>query len=405
MSQTASKIPLTREQWRVIVVLWLAYTFYYIGRVNLSPALTYVAESLHISRAEVGVLGTAMFWAYAVGQLVNGELGNHFSPRKIIALGVGTIALVNLLFSTQTALLPMMILWGINGFAQSTGWGPMLRILAEHLDTEQRTRVSMPFSLSYQFGTAASWLLATLLVVWSGWQAAFLVPGCILLMALALWWWTGVDAPKTVVERAPFQWSSLWRDLVSAWRVMLVTAVMGIVYTSVNLWLPTYFADTNLFDSGFISVISSIMPLIGAVGMVTAAALLNRTDNALSVLRIFLVGILLSAALAAFSVGYLQVFFVSFIMFVMGSVSAMLTTSIPLMLASSGRASSTAGTINAIHYIGGGLAGVVVGGLVESGGWSSVFMLWAGCSLVALILLGLQNSYSQYENRQGNSAS
>jgi sugar phosphate permease len=388
LSQAAAKNPLTRGQWRVIITLWLIYVFYYIGRVNLSPALTSITESLHVSRAEVGVLGTAMFWAYAVGQLVNGELGNHFSPRKIIALGMGTVVLVNFLFGAQTTLLPMIILWGINGFAQSTAWGPMLRILAEHLDSEQRTRVSMPFSLSYQFGTAISWFLATVLVMWIGWQSAFFVPACIIVVALAGWWWMRVDAPKTVTASSSFQWSSLWKDLASAWRVMLVTAVMGIVYTSVNLWLPTYFADTHLFDNGFISVISSVMPMIGATGMIAAAVLLNRTGSALYVLRIFLVGILVSTVLAAISTGYVQVGFVSFLMFVMGSVSAMLTTSIPLMLASSGRASSTAGTINAIHYLGGGIAGIVSGGLVESGGWGSVFALWAGCALVALLLLG-----------------
>jgi sugar phosphate permease len=65
----------------------------------------------------------------------------------------------------------------------------------------------------------------------------------------------------------------------------------------------------------------------------------------------------------------------------------MLTTTIPLMLASSGRASSTAGTINAINYFGGGLAGVLVGSLVESRVWSNVFGLWTLCAGVALLVM------------------
>ncbi|MFN8371405.1 MAG: MFS transporter [Anaerolineae bacterium] len=386
-SSQLDKRALDSTQLRVVLILWFAYALYYVGRVNLSPALTSLSESLHVTRAEVGVLGTAMFWAYAIGQIINGELGNHVSPRKLIAFGFATIALVNLLFSLQTSLLPMVLLWAVNGFAQSTGWGPMLRILSEHLTPTQRTRLSVPFSLNYQFGTAFTWFLATLLVLWGGWRAAMFVPGCILLVALALWWWRGVDAPQTNVPRPPFHWSDLWKDLTAAWRIMLVTAVVGIVYTSVNLWLPTYFADTQLFDSGFISIISSIMPLIGAAGMIIASILMRRSSSPLPVLRLFLLGIMTAAGLAALASGYLQVLFVSFVMFVMGSVSSILTTSMPLMLASSGRASSTAGTINAIHYFGGGLAGVLVGGLVESRVWSSVFALWALCALVALLLM------------------
>jgi sugar phosphate permease len=387
---SVSKSPnlaLNSNQLRVVITLWLVYALYYVGRVNLSPALASLAESLNVTRAEVGILGTAMFWAYAIGQLINGELGNHISPRKIIAVGFGTIAIVNLLFSAQTTLAPMLVLWAINGFAQSTGWGPILRILSEHLTVTQRTRVSMPFSLSYQFGTAFTWFLATLLVLSMGWQAALFVPGCIMVVALVLWLWFGADAPKSTVEPQPFKWSDLWKDMAGAWRIMLVTGIIGIVYTSVSLWLPTYFADTGLFDSGFISVISSIMPLIGAAGMLVAAWMIRRTNDPLSVLRTFVFGIMVAAGLAALTTGAVQVLFIAFVVLAMGSTSSMLTTTIPLMLASSGRASSTAGTINAINYFGGGLAGVLVGSLVESRVWSNVFGLWTLCAGVALLLM------------------
>jgi sugar phosphate permease len=83
-------------------------------------------------------------------------------------------------------------------------------------------------------------------------------------------------------------------------------------------------------------------------------------------------------------------------MFALGGSAALLMGSIPLVIAGSGRASSAAGTITAVHNIGGGLAGVLVGQAIDQAGWSGVFALWAFCGLAAFSLnfLVLKNSTS-----------
>lgn len=377
---------LNRDQQRVIVILWATYALYYLGRLNLSPALTAIAASLTLSRAEVGVLGTAFFWAYALGQLINGQLGNRFSPRRIIALGLGVVALSNLLFGLQTALPVMLILWAVNGYAQSTGWGPMLRILAERLTLEQSKRMSVIFSISYQVGTALSWLVATLLVQAAGWRSAFLVPGAALLVILALWWSSGVDAPQTTSFPAAFRWSDLWQDTRHAWPVLLGSIFMGIIYAGALIWLPTYLAETGVLPPGLISLMTAVMPLVGAGGMLLASYLLRRRPDPLRLMRAYLLVMTLSMMAAVLSTTAVQLLCVTLLMFAMGGSAALLMGSIPLMIAGSGRASSAAGTITAVHNIGGGVAGVVVGGMIDRAGWNGVFALWAVCGLVAFSL-------------------
>ncbi|NWF70791.1 MAG: MFS transporter [Chloroflexi bacterium] len=367
----------------MIAVLWLTYAGYYLGRMNLSPALTAIAEGLALSRAEVGLLGTAVTWAYAAGQIVNGELGNHFSPHRIVLLGLLTIAGANLLLGLQTALLPMIVLCLINGFAQASGWGPMLRILAERLNPFQQRRIAMPFPLSYQVGAAASLALAALLIVSMGWQAAFIVPGGVLLLMAALWWLLGVDVPKAAQTKAPFSWRSLWGNVVGIWPLLLGAVVMGLVYSGAGLWLPAYFADTGLFPGVFISVVVGIMPLIGAGGMLLTGLLLRRLHSPLRVMRLLLLAIVASMLLAVATTGYVQVACIALLSLELGGTSALMTTAIPLLVASEGRASSAAGTINAVHSVGGALAGVLVGALIEGVGWGGVFGLWALCALVA----------------------
>ena len=58
----------------------------------------------------------------------------------------------------------------------------------------------------------------------------------------------------------------------------------------------------------------------------------------------------------------------------------MVTSALPLLLASPGRASSIAGTLNMMATFAGGLAGFSMGGLVELSGWAQSSLYGASYS-------------------------
>jgi sugar phosphate permease len=378
---------LSREQKRLVIILWCTYALFYLGRLNLSPALDSLALSLKVTRAEVGVLGTAFFWAYAVGQFINGELGNLVSPRLMVAAGLGVIALVNILFGLQTALPVMIVLWAMNGLAQASGWGPMLRLLSERLSPEQNKSMSIIFSLSYQFGTSLTWLVAGLLVVLAGWQAAFIAPGVVLLGVLALWWWLAEDSTLPAATHVTFRWADVRHTFVAFWPLMFSGACTGFIFNSILLWIPTYFKDTGLFPDVLVGSLAAIIPLVGVLGALAAGRVLQRLSDPVQTRQRFLLVMVLTAILAALTSGYVQIVCVILITGLLGGTVSLLLSAIPLLLAPGGRTSSVAGTITAVQNIGGGLAGVVVGTLVERGGWTGVFGLWAVCAFVAMGLV------------------
>ncbi len=383
----AAALPaLTGEQRRLVSGLWLTYALYYVGRVNLSPALIPLALALGVSRAEVGVLGTALFWSYGIGHFVSGQLGNRYRPRLIVGIGLAVAAGVNLLFGFQTSLLVMTALWAINGFAQSTGWSPILRILSERLGVEQSKRLSVFFSMSYSVGAAVSLALAGWLVSQWGWSSAFLIPGLIMAAGCALWWWSGVDSQAAPAAQ-PNWLRGVGEDLRRLWPVLTGAAFMGFVYSGSQLWMPAFLTDTGLFPAALAGSLSGIMPLLSAGGMLLAGLVLSRSGNALRVLRGFLALTGAGALGAALTFGALQVAGVGVMMFALGGVMALLLTSLPLAYSPPGRTSSIAGTTGAAQYIGGGLSGVLIGGAIEGVGWVGVLALWAGCVLVTLALL------------------
>ena len=268
---------------------WATYTAYYLGRVNISPAFPLLAAALGLSLGEVGWLGTVFFWAYGVGQLVHGQLGNVIRPRWMVLFGLVVIAVTNLLFAAQDALAPMLALWAMNGFAQAAGWGPMLRILNARFDERRRRHLATPFAMSFQVGTAASWGISVLLLALGAeWRALFWLPGIMLALAAFAWWRSGLDAPPnhSANPNANLQWSEITRELRTWWPYLFIAACTGFVYLGLLLWLPTLVAANVPLPPNWQRAQTALLPLLGVPGMLLAGRLLASGKDALQTTRI-----------------------------------------------------------------------------------------------------------------------
>lgn len=77
---------------------WAAYFTTYLGRLNYTACLVEITAAEGWTKGEAGLIATGFFAAYGLGQLVNGFAGDRFSPRIMVALGLGASGLVNLAF-------------------------------------------------------------------------------------------------------------------------------------------------------------------------------------------------------------------------------------------------------------------------------------------------------------------
>ena len=81
--------------WRYLLLFSVLYCFLYCTRLNLSSAGAVMMEGLGWSKADFGILTGALFWAYGIGQFVNGRLSEIVGPAKfVVASGKVTLALL-----------------------------------------------------------------------------------------------------------------------------------------------------------------------------------------------------------------------------------------------------------------------------------------------------------------------
>jgi OPA family glycerol-3-phosphate transporter-like MFS transporter len=138
---------------------------------------------------------------YAVGQVVNGTLGERFGARRLMTMALVGAAATNILFSMTSSFAMMLVLWAINGYAQSAGWSLLIQTLSDWNTSERRGTLVGLISTCYQVGNVVSWLLAGFLCDSLGWRAAFMVPGLVLVPMAVIFALVSATGPRTRASR------------------------------------------------------------------------------------------------------------------------------------------------------------------------------------------------------------
>lgn len=140
------------SKYTIFFVCWITYVSAYLCRVNLSSALYKLESVFNVGTGSLGLIGGLFFITYAVGQLINGFIGDRISPHKFITLAVFGTAIMNTIISFNENFYIIMICWALNGYFQSMFWGPLMRILSGSFSREEHVSVSTGMTASMVIG-------------------------------------------------------------------------------------------------------------------------------------------------------------------------------------------------------------------------------------------------------------
>ena len=169
----------------------LGYSLYYVCRTSLNVMKKPIIDSGMLDAADLGIIGSALLFAYAFGKLVNGFLADHSNIKRFMAAGltVSTIAslimgiigmfgapnfhIKGAMISSTAVLVIFVIMWGINGWAQSMGAAPAIIALSRWFPLSRRGTFYGFFSASHNIGEWLSFIFVGSIVAVSGWQWGF----------------------------------------------------------------------------------------------------------------------------------------------------------------------------------------------------------------------------------------
>lgn len=401
-------------QSRIFLVLWITYASFYIGRVNFSVALPGIMAEYGWTRADVGAIGTALFWAYAIGQFINGQLGDKFGSRVLITIGLTISALMNLLFGFSQAIGVMIIIWAINGYAQSMGWAPSVKTLANWFPPRSRGKMSGRLGTSYILGGAISVALAGFIAVRFGWRATFYAPVVLLLLSATHWYLRSRNSPESAglptleelegeAAVSKVKEGSSSEDEYLGLRYTLkqslgnrVVWMMGLGLFFVNIvrygfltWAPTYLFETQKAGIDKAAYSSLIFPLAGAVGAIFAGWATDRWFQSrrapVAGIFLFMTGVMAWGyrAINPADQWFLGLITLAAIGFFVFGAHVLIVAAAPMDFGTRKAASAATGFIDGLGYLGAGLQGVTTGLLVDRWGWTAGFTFWIVCAFLA----------------------
>ena len=172
-------------RWQSFIAGTVGYSLYYVCRTSLNVVKKPILESGALDATQLGVIGSALLFAYAVGKFVNGFLSDHSNIKRFMAAGLAVSAAANLLvgllgfangggFVGNMALfVAFAVMWGVNGWSQSMGAPPAIIALSRWYPLSKRGTYYGFFSASHNLGEFLSFLFVGAVVGFCGWQWGF----------------------------------------------------------------------------------------------------------------------------------------------------------------------------------------------------------------------------------------
>lgn len=299
MMAARGKGSLRRAQFRVLGAVMFCYLFYYTGRQTFGFAIPGIQAELGLDKHVLGWVSAAMLWSYAIGQAVNGNLGDRFGGRRMMSLGTVLSLLLNWATSMGSGFRSLLFAWGGNGLAQSMGWAPGSRLVANWFSARERGKAFGFYLLAAGLSSVLSFVtsLVILDVLDLSWRWIFRLPVILMLAGGAVVWIMARDRPSDLGypdfkdrleddgEEDGHEGESSWsryRAALTNGRLLLAGVAIGFqnsVRYGLLIWVPVYYLGGDFKDHGAGKWISVALPVGMAMGAVATGWISDRFCN------------------------------------------------------------------------------------------------------------------------------
>ncbi|MBR7112625.1 MAG: MFS transporter [Clostridia bacterium] len=366
----------------------IAYLVVYIARNALS-AVTPQMLAEGYTEAYIGSISSLYFTCYAVGQLINGFIGDKIRAKWMMCLGLLFAGATNLalnVFPLSPTL--AMITYGATGFFLSMIYAPMTKVVSENTEPLHAVRCSLGYTFSSSIGSPAAGLLAAGLV----WQSVFAVSsGLLAVTAIAVFFFITLFERRGMVRHGQYQPQGKnrfdFRVLVRhrIIKFTLVSILTGVVRTSVVFWLPTYINQYLGYDASTSATIFTVATLLISASAFIAVFIYERLHQNMDLSLLLMFG----GATAFFLLTYLvKLPMINIVFIVLAITSSNAATSILWgiycpSLRDTGMVSTATGFLDFVSYMAAAVANLVFSNAVSAIGWGNLILIW-----IALMLVG-----------------
>lgn len=284
----ASNIPedkFKRIRLTTFIAATCGYAIYYVCRLSMNIVRKPIVDEGVFTETELGLIGSCLFFVYAVGKLANGFLADRCNVKRFMSTGLLLTAIVNLILGFADMFIVFAVLWGLNGWFQSMGAPAGVVSLNRWFSSKERGTYYGFWSASHNLGEAITFIVIAVLVNWMGWRSGMIGAGIIGTLGFFMLYFFMRDTPQSqgfLLDKQPEMKTTggkpsddVFKKAQKAvlknpaiWILALASAFMYISRYAVNSWGVFYLEAQkgySTLDASFIISISSVCGIVGTV--------------------------------------------------------------------------------------------------------------------------------------------
>lgn len=382
-----------------IAVCWLVYTCSYLGKLGYNANIILIEREFGVAHAESGSVGTAFFFAYGAGQIVNGLLCKKYNVKYTIFFALIVSAVCNFTLTIITDFAWLKIVWLINGASLSFLWSLLIRFLSETLDSKYTSKAVVIMGTTVAVGTFAVYGLSALFAAVSVYKAIFYLAS-VLLPTIAIIWFLSFKAISQTQntkdrESAPTVDSEATNKKADFGflSLIIVMAIFAIVTNvekdGITVWIPTILKELFATPDYLSILLTLFLPLIAVFGTALAVYFNKYIKNFVSLCGLFfLVTTLALVVNVLFLRGSAAVMLIclSVISLFTSGTNNIITSMLPLYYKDKANAGLLAGVLNGCCYVGSTLSSYGLGLIADNYGWEVVFYVLIACAAICCVI-------------------
>lgn len=367
----------------------VSYLAVYVAKNTLSATGPQITQLGAFTTQQLGTMSSAYFITYAIGQLINGSIGDKIKGKYMISFG---LLLAALGFFTLPQLAGVSwaatVAYSTSGFCLAMIYGPMTKLVAENVDPLYAPRCSMGYTLASFLGSPAAGLLAAVM----SWQWVFRTSGGVLVvMGVVCFAVFTVFERKGMIKYGQYQpkekaaGSSGIRLLIKRRIIQFtfVSILTGVVRTTVVFWLPTYLSSYLKFSPENAALIFTVATLVISCSVFVAVFAYERLRHNYD--RVLLLAFS-SAAICFTAVFFVRDPAINVVLLVLGILSSNTASSTMWScycpsLRDTGMVSGATGFLDFCSYLAASVSSALFANAVGTVGWSGLILVWCGLML------------------------
>ncbi|TZF84901.1 MFS transporter [Pedobacter sp. BS3] len=395
---------------QVFLSATFGYGFYYVCRLSLNVIKKPLIDHHILTETQLGIVGSALFFSYAVGKFVNGFLVDRSNIRRFMALGLFVSAIINLSMGFIDSFVLFVVLWGVNGWFQSMGAPPAIVSMSRWFNNKERGTYYGFFSASHNIGEAFTYIFTALLVSYAGWQWGFVgafIAGILGVIIVLLWLHDSPEAkglPPVMVSATKKDIGKLQLEVLKTpaiWILAISSSLMYVSRYAITSWGMLFLQEHRGYGAVHASFIISISSISGIFGNIFSGWVSDKFFNSSRNIPAFIFGVLNTLSIALFlliPIGYEWVEYIAMVVFgfSIGVLICYLAGLMAVDIVPKRVSGAAIGVVGVASYIGAGLQDIVSGMLIESGktvqgnvvnyNFAPVLFFWIGAALLSVIL-------------------